>query len=332
MTAARRILVADFGGTHARAALAQVDGAGISLSDLRAEGLAPTQTPAQWLAQYYAGLGRPPIVACAACAAGPLEQDGDDAVVHFTNRATEVRASALAAACGLERAELINDFAAVAHAIGALVDDDVVMIGAGHALAGAAQVVLGPGTGLGVAIRVPQQRGALVLPGEGGHSALAPFDAETQALWPLLAGARAQLSAEDILSGPGLKLLYSACAIESGGVPDAALLPADIAERGLSDIAQGHVADSACARAVQIFTRWLGHFAGSVALIAGARGGVYIGGGIIPAWGARFDRAGFRAAFEAQAAQRDYVKAIPSWLMQHPQPALIGLAAFARAR
>jgi glucokinase len=321
-----QILVADFGGTHARAALAQVSETGIRLSDIRAEGLAQTQTPAQWLADFYLGIGSPSLAACAACAAGPLEMEDDDAVVHFTNRQSDARASALAQACGLDRADLINDFAAVAYALGALGPEDLLAIGAGHAASDAAQVVLGPGTGLGVAIRVPQAGKALVLPGEGGHSALAPFDAETLKLWPLLAGERSQLSAEDILSGPGLKRLYSACAREQGVVPDENSSPAAIAERGLAGT------DPACAWAVKIFTRWLGHFAGSVALIAGARGGVFIGGGIIPAWEAGFDRAAFRTAFEAQAAQRDYVSAIPTWLMQHPQPALLGLAAYANDR
>ena len=97
-----------------------------------------------------------------------------------------------------------------------------------------------------------------------------------------------------------------------------------IAERGLGGT------DAVCARSVALFTRWLGFFAGSAALITGARGGVTIGGGIIPAWGARFDRSAFRAAFEAQPAQRAYVESIPTFLMLHPQPALVGLAAYAR--
>lgn len=321
-----QILVADFGGTHARAAVAQVSASDIHLSELRAEGLAHTQTPAQWLADFYLSVGSPSLAACAACAAGPLEMEGDDAAVHFTNRQSDVRASALAQACGLDHADLINDFAAVAYALGALGATDLLAIGNGAAVPDAAQVVLGPGTGLGVAIRVLQAGKALVLPGEGGHSALAPFDAETLKLWPLLAGERTQLSAEDILSGPGLKLLYSGCAREQGAVSDENLTPAAIAERGLAGT------DLVCARAVKIFTRWLGHFAGSVALIAGARGGVFIGGGIIPAWGIGFDRAAFRSAFEAQAAQGDYVSAIPTWLMLHPQPALLGLATYANDR
>ncbi len=324
MSTPTRILVADFGGTHARAALARIDGARIVLEDIRAESLVQSQTPAQWLQQYYEAAKSPVLAACAACAAGPLEMEEGDAVVHFTNRASDVRASALAEACGLERASLINDFAAVAHALGALGEDELIAVGGGAAVADAAQLVLGPGTGLGLAIRVPQAGGARVLPGEGGHAALAPYDAETLSLWPLLAGDRMQLSAEDILSGPGLKALYRACATDSGHVPNDELTPAAIAERGLGGT------DAVCARSVALFTRWLGFFAGSAALITGARGGVTIGGGIIPAWGARFDRSAFRAAFEAQPAQRAYVESIPTFLMLHPQPALVGLAAYAR--
>lgn len=318
------ILVADFGGTYARAAVARPKAGGFALEHLRSDELRAGQSPADWLAAYCEALGAPRFAACAVCAAGPLEDEHGDALVRFTNRGGEVRASSIARASGCAQAQVINDFAAVAYALPVLGREALAQIGAGTAVEGAPQLAIGPGTGLGVAIRVPEGDGrrARVLPGEGGHSPLAPFDGETARLWPRLAGARAQLSAEDVLSGPGLQRLYLACAAETG-VSAADLEPETIAQRGLAQD------DLVCARAVRLFTRWLGHFAGGLALVAGARGGVYFSGGILPAWGERIDRAGLRAAFEAQTAQRDYVKSIPTFLIQHPHPALAGLAALA---
>jgi glucokinase len=80
---------------------------------------------------------------------------------------------------------------------------------------------------------------------------------------------------------------------------------------------------------VRLFTRWLGAFAGSLALTAGARGGVYLAGGIVPAWGERFEGQVFRRAFEDKPPFADWLKTVPSYVVTHPQPGLCGLAALA---
>jgi len=320
-------LVADFGGTNARAALTRLASGGVEIHHLESGALRKGQTPAAWLAAYFRRRGKPAIAACAACAAGPVKGKPDAASVHFTNRDSELHAAQLAEACGLPRAMLVNDFAAVAHAIPALRRRELKSIGGGPDVEGdpdAPQLAVGPGTGLGVALRVPVGDGAVVVPAEGGHAGLAPFDRETLALWPILAERHGgQLSAEDVLCGPGLERLYWACAAAAGDEPEAGLRAAQISERGLTG------EDAVCRQAVAVFTRWLGNYAGGLALVAGARGGVYLAGGILPTWGRRFNTRAFRAAFDQQVAMAAYVRAIPIHLMTHPEPAVAGLTAVA---
>ncbi|MBI2384316.1 MAG: glucokinase [Gammaproteobacteria bacterium] len=304
------ILVADVGGTHTRLALAAPDAAGWQLHRLATF---PTAADVPALVRRYlaaAGTPRPRGFACAG--AGPIGADGR---IRLTNSAAVLDPDALAAAAGLRRTLLINDFEAVAHALPALAPEQLRACGGGQPDPRAPRLALGAGTGLGIAALLPEGGDWRALPGEGGHADLAPVDDEELAAWQRLRAAHGRVTAETVLSGPGLERLYAALR------PEAARLPAPeiVAAAG----------DPFAARAVRLFTRWLGRVAGNLVLSLGARGGVYLAGGIVPAWAERFDAAEFRRGFEDKAPFGEWMRGVPSYVVTHPQPGLLGLARYA---
>ncbi|GAC1626983.1 MAG: hypothetical protein NVS9B10_15470 [Nevskia sp.] len=213
--------------------------------------------------------------------------------------------------------QVVNDFEAIAQAIPAL-RDQTDLRRCGGSTPGDAQaprLVLGAGTGLGVAGLVPRRGRWLVLAGEGGHVDLAPVDDQEHAVWLALRARHGALSAESLLSGPGLERLHVALGAQALSGPAIA----DAAAAG----------DAAARRTTRVFARWLGRVAGNAALTLGARGGVYLAGGIVPAWGEHFDVTAFRAGFEDKTGFGDWLAAIPAWIVRQPQPALIGLARLA---
>jgi glucokinase len=245
--------------------------------------------------------------------AGPVVGDR----FSFTNRPEwSFSARALCAALALERLTLVNDFTALALALPMLGGEDTVPLGGPEdGVAGAPLAVLGPGTGLGVAGLVPCRDDWVPLAGEGGHASLAAGDRrEGELLRRLQAGVRP--SADRILSGPGLSLIYAALA---GVAPEDAPVAAEIAGRAHAD---PHAAES-----LERFAHLLGGFAGDVALMLGARGGVYVGGGVVPRLGAAFPVARFRHGFEDKGRLSDYVAAIPTRLIVYAPATLLGAAA-----
>ena len=304
-----RVLVGDVGGTNTRFAIAQPDG-----NDWRFEHLHQEPTVADTgaaIASYLKSVGAAPGAA-AFCGAGPLLPNGS---IRLVNSEVLLEPDPLARAAGVGRAILVNDFAAIAHAVPELPAAAFRPLGTGRALPAYPRVVLGPGTGLGIAVLAQAGGGWTVIPGEGGHADLAPVDDEELQVWQRLRG-QGRVSMESVLSGPGLARLYASFAPEREFT---APQVADAAWRG----------DETAARALRIFTRWLGRVAGNLALTACARGGVYLAGGIVPAWGARFDAKEFRAGFEDKAPHSDWLRAIPAFVVQHPQPGLYGLAVLA---
>ena len=243
--------------------------------------------------------------------------------VQMTNHPWRFSIRTLQAALGVERLLVLNDFEALAHAVPGLGAADLRAVGGGTAARGANLALIGPGTGLGVSGLVADGRGGwLPLAGEGGHVTLAPGNAREAALLSLLGERFGHVSAERALSGPGLVNLYDAvCTLE--GMTAAALEPADVVARALG---QEAAHDAACEEALQTFAGLLGDVASNLALTLGARGGVYIGGGIVPRLGARIDRMCFRERFESKGRFRDYVAAIPTWVITADGPALLGAA------
>lgn len=316
MNARRRSLLADIGGTHARFSVLGPEGPPSTPVVLRASRFADFRSALDAFLDGE-GAGRD-FSAAAVCVAGPVTEKG----VTLTNSGWRLSRETLREATGAEDARIVNDFTAVALALTELGEADLRKLGGDAAERGAAKAVLGPGTGLGVSGLVPDGCGGYApLAGEGGHVDLAPAGAREMAVLERLAERFGHVSAERVLSGPGLQNLFTAVSDDGRGEAPA---PKDIAAMAKAG------SSAAAAEAVALFTGWLGAVAGNLALTLGARGGVYIGGGVVPAWGEDFDAASFRARFEAKGRFRDYMRGIPTWVITHPHPAFVGLAALAR--
>lgn len=313
-------LVADVGGTNAR--FGWMSGPGSPAEHVCKLAVPDHAGPAQavrtYLDQLAAELGPAFAAPRHAAIAVATAVVGDR--VDLTNSHWSFSCRALQADLGLDGLAVLNDFEALALSLPHLRPTQLRAHGA-LPVAEGALAVIGPGTGLGVAGMVQTRSGWHALPGEGGHSTLAPGDDFESELLRCVRREFPHASAERLLSGIGLPVLHRAVA-EVRGRPVAEPLPAEqIMEQGLSE------ADADCSRSLDAFCSLLGGFAGNVALILGARGGVYIGGGIVPRMEERFFRSAFRERFEAKGRFRGYVESIPTALITDTLAALTGAAA-----
>jgi len=307
-------LVGDVGGTNARLAL--TDGQGhirnprtfpckdyASLADVIAEYIETT-----------AGKKRPPRAVLAV--AGPVV-DGE---IEFTNLDWTVSEGDLLAHFEFEAVELINDFAAQALACPLLEGPDLRVLGP-HLRRGSHEcpmLALGAGTGFGVAGLARSERGDVPVPTEGGHAGFAPSDEVEVEVYRRLAAKYGRVSNERILSGQGLYDLYTILCALQGQAPALA----DEAEV----TRQGMAGDPLASETLDRFALILGAVAGDLALTFGARGGVFVSGGIAPRIAERLAAGGFRARFEDKGRLSDYVRDIPTYLVLHPYPAIVGAA------
>jgi len=260
--------------------------------------------------------GGPAPVRLAVAAAGPIV----GGKVRLINSPWRLSANALRAAFRFKDVILVNDFAAIARALPHLTKAHSVPIGGGRSMPKAPMAVLGPGTGLGVAGLLPGSGEPRVLVTEGGHVTMAPGNVRESAILDLLRERFSHVSAERVLSGDGLVNLYRAIA-ELDGRP---IETADAAR-----ITEWAVAGSCrtCAAALAMFCAMLGTVAGNLALTLGARGGVYLAGGIVPRFAPYLAASAFRERFESKGRFRTYLKAVPVRLIIHPDPAFLGLRA-----
>ncbi|MER6831199.1 glucokinase [Streptosporangium sp. NPDC000563] len=306
-------LVADIGGTNARFGLVTEPGgqpeAVAVLAGAEHDGL--PEAVAAYIADHAGGVQ--PGAACVAIA-GPVEGDR----YRLTNSGWTGSVRDL----GIPNAWLLNDFEALAASLPYLRGDDLVSLGGPEPSHGV-KVVLGPGTGLGVGGLVPAAEGWVPIPGEGGHVTAPVLDRRDHEIVRALRGDGLEhVVAEHLLSGPGLSRLHRALALVRG--TDAPALSA-------SDIV-ARMDDSLCAETVEVFCAMLGTFAGNVALTLGARGGVYLGGGVLPRIVDRVRSSDFRRRFEATPTLNDYLSDIATVLIVAPQPALTGAAAWLSRR
>ncbi len=313
-TASTTWLVGDIGGTNARFGLVAPDG-----TLLHSRVLADVDYPgiAEAIDAYLAdrgGLPRPRRGAIAI--ASPVA--GDE--VRMTNHPWVFSIAGLRSRLGFQRLEVINDFTAQALALPHLQPADKMAVGGGKPEPGFPIGVLGPGSGLGVSGLVPSGKHWIPLTGEGGHSTMPAFTDRESAVLGALRGRLDHVSAERVMSGPGLVNLYQALA-EIDGVPAAQYTAAQITDE---ETCRG---DKLCAEATEMFCAMLGTVAGNLALTLGAKGGVYIGGGIVPRLGERFAASGFRARFEAKGRLSPYVATVPTYVVTHKLPAFLGCAA-----
>jgi glucokinase len=311
-----------------RAILADIGGTNVRFATLTSEG--KIEAVEAWLTALYPDFGAAarayadvaglqfPIQEAGICAAGPLIEGR----IELTNCAWKISRDEIALATGASTVALVNDFAAAARAVPELSQHDLVQIGGGEPVPGAPKVALGPGTGLGVASVVLDRAGHwLVQAGEGGHVDLAPTNARELAVVFQLIREHGHVSVERVLSGPGLENLYLTIASLDGLSIKQKPVAHDIASAARTG------SDPAAVEAVSLFTGWLGSVAGNVALVLGARGGIYIAGGIVSQWGDLFDGKLFRHRFEAKGRMNHYLAPIPCYAVTAKDLAFRGLAA-----
>jgi glucokinase len=253
--------------------------------------------------------------ACLAVAAMP-----DQPVVSFTNSPWQFTKQLVESCTGISTVNIINDFAAVARALPVLEGETLIRIGGGNAAAGFPKLAIGPGTGLGVAALVDRGHGVpMVVAGEGGHIDFAPVtDTEAQVL-KILRARFGRVSVERLCCGHGILNIYEALCQHRGEQP----VYTNAASIGSA--AQGE-ADTLAQETMGMFFAILGAAAGNFALTFGARGGVYIAGGIAPRYIDILRRSDFRARFLAKGRFADYLAEIPTFIITHKSIGLVGAA------
>lgn len=306
-------LLADIGGTNARFAMGEKDGTIHTIKSLVCRDYA---SPAEAARAYLHALSPTTAPKRAAFAlASPVSGDDIDMTNHpwaFSIEKTRVQ-------LGLDRLAAVNDFTAIALCIPYLGNHDVLRVGGGKALANAPIAVLGPGTGLGVSGLIPAKESWFPLVSEGGHATMAAITPREREILETLRRTFGHISAERVLSGPGLVNLHDALLRLEGAGSPAPATPAEIADRALSG------ACPVCKEALEIFFEMLGTVASNLALTLGARGGVYMAGGIVPKLADAFSNSGFRKRFEDKGRFKGYLSAIPTFVITHEFPAFLGL-------
>lgn len=307
-------LVADVGGTNARFAI--VEGPGQPPAQLQV--LHSDDFPAfqDALRHYLADAGANRPRAAVIAVAGPVTSDQ----VRFTNHPWSFSITATRRQMQFERLLVINDFTALALAVPGLDPDNTRVVAAGQAVSGAPLALIGPGTGLGVSGLLPIGSSWLPLSGEGGHVTLAPGNARESALLDIVRQNLSHVSAENLLSGSGLPTLYRAVATLDGYQPIAEATPEMITEQALNR------GDYLSVETCNSFCSLLGVVAGNLVLTLGARGGLYIGGGIVPKLGQFFDQSPFLASFTRKGRYTAYLTAVPVHVITASTAALSGAA------
>lgn len=317
MTAEKVILVGDIGGTNARFAIA--DAHNLSMSHVGYRRTADFAGIAEAIASYLAdeAQGIRPTHAALAVAC-PV---GDDQIT-LTNNHWAFSASALQQQLGLHDLRMLNDFTVQALAIPHLDAADFTRIGRDVAPRPHAPIgVLGAGTGLGVSGLLPTEHGGWTpLSGEGGHVGIVPENEQEIAIIRYAWQQFGRSSIERLICGSGIAVLYRALCDIRG------IKPEDYTQETI--VAKAVAAEcDICHDTLMQFCAFLGGYAGDLALILGARGGIYIAGGVVPRFGALFAASPFRERFEHKGRFASFNAAIPTYVVApHDNPALLGAA------
>jgi glucokinase len=303
-------LVADIGGSNSRFALANSSGDLEHILVIENDTVADLDAA---VARYLEETEARPRAATLAVA-GPV---GGEEVV-LTNRTNwRLRHGEFAKRFGFSQLRVLNDFEAVAWALPHLGAAHTRPLGTPVEAREGVKVVLGPGTGLGVAALLPADGRWHVIASEGGHASFGPQALDETAMFAKLREECGAISAETVLSGPGLVRLARALDPQAGRHE-----PETIVASALAREPSAHAA-------ARMFVRLLGRFAGGLALTFKALGGVYITGGVAGGLGPLLDEPQFRTAFEAHPPHESLLRTIPTLLITCPQPGLIGCAALA---
>ncbi len=313
-----QVVAVDIGGTHARFAIAEVEGGHVvSLGEpttLKTAEHASLQTAYE---AFRERMGGTLPDAAAIAVASPITGD----VIRLTNNPWVIRPSLIPERLGASTWTIINDFGAIGHAVGQLPHADFEhLCGPDTPLpTDGVTTVCGPGTGLGVAQVYKQDGRYRVLPTEGGHTDYAPLDGIEDALLKRLRKTYTRVSVERIVAGPGIVAIYETLAELEGR----AYIHKD--DKAIwSEALEG--TDSIALAALDRFCLALGAVAGDLALAHGAKG-VVIAGGLGLRIKDKLLRSGFDQRFVAKGRFQSLMSAIPVKLITHPQPGLFGAAA-----
>lgn len=270
----------------------------------------------QLLGAYLARPGLPDAASLDGRFAVACPVDGEQ--ISLTNLDWRFSIGALRDGLGLNSLQVTNDFSALALALPWLGGDDVVRLTEGVAHEDRAKLVLGPGTGLGVSGLVPSDGAWAPVAGEGGHVSFAPQNALEARVLERLWARFEHVSTERVLAGPGLALLYRTLEELDGGA-GSPLSPREVVERA-------RAGEERARHTLDVYFAMLGSAAGDLALALGARGGVFLAGGILPRTIEELRASRYREAFVAKGRLRPFLEQIPSFLIVHPFPALLGLS------
>ena len=308
-------LLADVGGTNARFALESALDRYWAVDVLPCEA---HETLESAVRAFLDAHGNPPVRHAAFSVAVPVSGDH----IKLTNHPWAFSVEALRRSLKLQTLLVVNDYTALAMGLTRLEAEDVAQVGGGEPVAAAVLGVIGPGTGLGVSGLVPFQDRNVALATEGGHVSYPPQDEDEERVVALARQRHGHASAERLISGPGLELIYEALALHAGQEPVQRRAP-DIS-RAATDAA---LVDPLARRALEVFCAMLGTVAGNLALTLGCQGGLYIGGGIVPQVLEFFQRSSFRRRFESKGRFSQYLRGIPTYVITAPRPALRGVSA-----
>jgi glucokinase len=310
---AEAVLLGDVGATNARFAVL-VDGV---LGPITWIEVADHPTFGEAVAHFLQSHRPDHRIACALLAvAGPVKGER----CTFTNCPWTIDGQDMRDRFGFRSVQVVNDFEATALSLPHLAKQDLRSMGGGLAVLGAPMVVLGPGSGLGVAALVPDGAGHVVVPSEGGHATMPANSVREDAVLDFLRQRYGHVSAERVLSGPGIENLYQAIAALDG----IAAPPRNAADVTVAALKRACPTSRA---ALDMFCAMLGGFAGNVALTYGARGGIYIAGGIAPRILDFLTNSEFRRRFEQKGRFTAYLEAIPTQVIVHPAATFLGLTA-----
>ena len=266
---------------------------------------------------YIESLKQKDISGACLAVAGPVA--GDD--IKLTNLNWQFKISSVKSALGLDNLSIINDFAAYAYAIQYIAKSQLKTINPGEAIENSPIAVVGPGTGFGVAALVPQNGRFNVMSTEAGHMSLAANTPLQAAIKEQLTRKYSLVSVERVFSGPGLRHLYHAYAAVEG-TQSKEYRTSEISQHALNGT------DEMCQRTLSLFCSWLGSVIGDLALSLGARGGVYLGGGILPRIADFLAASDFQQSFRSKDQMSHYLENIPVQLVTEGNSALFGAAAW----
>jgi len=305
-------VIGDIGGTNARFALLSENGS--IHNELVLKGADYPDFISAYK-DYLVQTDCPKITEAAIAIANPINGDK----IKMTNHNWEFSIEEVRQGLALDRLIFRNDFAALALSIPLLKKSECHQVGGGKIKKGRPIGVLGPGTGLGVSGLIYSGKTWLPIAGEGGHVSISPTSQRECQILDICWKTYTHVSAERLVSGSGLQKILQALGQIDGVEIEPQLSPKEISSRAINQT------DKLCEEALDIFCGLLGTIAGNLALTLGAKGGIYIGGGIIPKLGRFFEHSSFRQKFEGKGRFNDYLKEIPVFVIHSKHPALVGI-------